>query len=176
MTAPQPLNQSAASATHAAGQAASRVRGQTSVVSGKLGETAAAVFALAVAGSLWYIGALFTLLALETLGMLIAKLGAWRWLIPAGISAIELRWWPRSLSDVKALSFAAISGLDMLSTFYGLVVWSAGRFLPLGTGYVIPHSGGGLIVPALLCSIALTFVPERIALWALRELGAIWRA
>jgi len=136
----------------------------------------AALFALAVAAGLWYLGALFTLLALETLGIPISYLGGWRWLVPAGISAVELRWRPRSISEVKSLSFAVVSGLDMLSTLYGLVTWAAGRFLPLGTGYAVPRSRAGLIVPALLCSVALTFVPERIALWALHELIAIWRA
>ena len=60
-----------------------------------------------MAGGLWYLGAQFTLLALDAIGIPVIQLGSWRWLIPAGISAVELRWWPRAVAETKALSFAA---------------------------------------------------------------------
>jgi hypothetical protein len=142
----------------------------------KLGETLAALFALAIAGGLWYLGAQFTLLALAAIGIPIVQLGHWRWLIPGGISAVELRWWPRGIAEAKALSFAVIALIDGASTLYGLVLWGAGRTLPLATGLTIPRNGLGLVVPALVAALVLTFVPERLALRMLSELRLIWSA
>jgi hypothetical protein len=142
----------------------------------KLAETLAALFALVVAAGLWYLGAQFTLLALASVGIPIVQLGHWRWLIPAGISAVELRWWPRGIAEAKALSFAIIALVDGASTLYGLVLWGAGRTLPLATGLSIPHNGLGLVVPALVAALILTFVPERLALRMLSELRLIWSA
>jgi hypothetical protein len=129
-----------------------------------------------VAGGLWYLGAQFTLLAIETIGIPVSQLGYWRWLIPAGISAVELRWWPRCVAETKALSFAVIALIDGASTLYGLVLRGADRTLPLATGVTIPHSGLGLVVPALLATLVLTFVPERLTLRMLNELRLIWSA
>src|SRR4051812_35132694 len=172
-TSPQPV---AASPTTATPADERRTRRRASTLPSKLGETLAALFALAVAGGLWYLGAQFTLLALESVGIPIALLGHWRWLIPAGISAIELRWWPRGVAETKALSFAIVALIDGASTLYGLVLWGAGRTLPLATGITIPHAGLGLVVPALLAALVLTFVPERLTLRMLNELRLIWSA
>jgi hypothetical protein len=154
----------------------SRTRRRPATVLGKLGETLAALFALAVAGGLWYLGAQFILLALAAIGIPVAELGHWRWLIPAGISAVELRWWPRAIAEAKAISFAVVALLDGASTLYGLVLWGAGRTLPLATGISIPHDGLGLVVPALLAALLLAFVPERLTLRMLSELRMIWSA
>jgi hypothetical protein len=173
-TSPQP----AAAATPAVETPAveRRSRRRSSTLLSKLGETLAALFALAVAGGLWYLGAQFTLLALESVGIPISQLSHWRWLIPAGISAVELRWWPRGVAETKALSFAVVALIDGASTLYGLVLWGAGRTLPLATGLTIPHAGLGLVVPALLAALVLTFVPERLTLRMLSELRLIWSA
>ena len=157
-------------------QAERRARRRPTTLLSRLGETLAALFALAVAGGLWYLGAQFTLLALAAIGIPVAELGYWRWLIPAGISAVELRWWPRGVAEAKAISFAAVAMLDGASTLYGLVLWGAGRMLPLATGVTIPREGLGLIVPALLAALILTFVPERLTLRMLGELRLIWSA
>ncbi|HEY3230838.1 MAG TPA: hypothetical protein VGJ87_16555 [Roseiflexaceae bacterium] len=55
------------------------------------------------------------------------------------------------------------------------MLWGAGRTLPLATGITIPRDGLWLVLPALLAAVVLTFVPERLALRMLRELGAIWK-
>jgi hypothetical protein len=172
-TTPQPATATPAVETPAGER---RSRRRTSTLLSKLGETLAALFALAVAGGLWYLGAQFTLLALEVIGIPVAPLGHWRWLIPAGISAVELRWWPRGVAKTKALSFAVIALIDGASTLYGLVLWGAGRTLPLATGVTIPHAGLGLVMPALLAAVMLTFVPERLTLRMLSELRLIWSA
>jgi len=153
-----------------------RTRRRQVTLLGKLGETLAALFALAVVGGLWYLGAQFTLLALAAIGIPVAELGYWQWLIPAGISAVELRWWPRAIAEAKAISFAVVALLDGASTLYGLVLWGAGRTLPLATGITIPHEGIGLVAPALLAALVLTFVPERLTLRMLNELRLIWSA
>ena len=79
------------------------------------------------------------------------------------------------IAESKALSFAVVALLDGASTLYGLVLWGAGRMLPLATGITLPRDGLWLVVPALLAAVVLTFVPERLALRMLRELGAIWK-
>ena len=123
---------------------------------------------------MWYAGALFTLVAVAALGIPLQNLGMWQWMIPTGISVIELYWWPRDSSPAKLSVFVAIAGVDLLSTLYGIIQWGAGLFIPIGTGYALPHEGAGLLVPAVLFSLVLTFAPERLAVWSLRELRAIW--
>jgi len=78
---------------------------------------------------------------LAAIGIPIDGLGGWRWLIPIGISAVELRWWPQDIAESKALSFALVALLDGASTLYGLVLWGAGPTLPLATGITIPRDG-----------------------------------
>jgi len=173
-TSPQPT--AAATPAAATPEIERRLRRRSANLLSKLGETLAALFALAVAGGLWYLGAQFTLLALEAIGIPVAQLSHWRWLIPAGISAVELRWWPRGVAETKALSFAVVALIDGASTLYGLVLWGAGRTLPLATGVTIPHAGLGLVVLALLAALVLTFVPERLTLRMLNELRLIWSA
>jgi hypothetical protein len=165
---------SSSTATSQTEQTERRSRRRPATVLSKLGETLAALFALAVAGGLWYLGAQFTLLAIAAIGIPVAELRYWRWLIPAGISAVELRWWPRAIAEAKAISFAVVAMLDGASTLYGLVLWGAGRTLPLATGITIPHDGLGLVVPALMAALLLTFVPERLTLRMLSELRLIW--
>jgi hypothetical protein len=143
---------------------------------GRLGDTAAALGALALAAALWYAGAYFTLVCLRQLGLPVDALGPWQWLIPAAASAIELCWWPdRRLGAYQLATFGAVAALDLGSTLYGVTTWARGRALPLGTGIAVPEDGAGLIVPAAAVSVVLTLLPERLARWALRELIAIWR-
>lgn len=152
-----------------------RERQRTSSLLRQLGESLAALAVLALAGAMWYAGAVFTLVALAAIGIPLERLGLWQWGIPAGISLIELFWWPRDGSPAKLSVFVAIAGVDLLSTLYGLLQWSAGLFIPIGTGYALPKEGAGLLVPATVFSLVLTFAPERLAVWSLRELRAIWR-
>jgi hypothetical protein len=177
MTTTQPTNHpTGPPPQYAPAVATVRERRRTAGLDTKLAETMAALFALSVAVGLWYTGAVFTLLALDAIGIPASPLGIWRWLIPIGISAIELRWWPRGIAESKVLSFAAVALIDGASTLYGLVLWGAGRMLPLATGIHIPSSGPWLVVPALLAALILTFVPERLALRMLREVRTIWSA
>lgn len=101
-----------------------------------------------------------------------------QWGIPLGVSAIELRYWPQrnTVEQNKLGTFLGIGLLDYLSTVYGLITWGAGRLLPLGTGYQLPKDGAGLIAPVFVLSIILTFIPERLFLWAIDELRDIWGA
>ncbi|MEN9937179.1 MAG: hypothetical protein RLZZ387_3758 [Chloroflexota bacterium] len=143
---------------------------------GRATDTLAALGALALAGTLWWTGATLTLLCLRQLGAPVDALGVWQWGIPATMSAIELSWWPgrRRISPYQVAVFSGVSLLDLASTLYGLVAWGRGRSLPLGTGIALPSDGAGLIVPAALASVVLTFVPERLARWAFCELLRIW--
>jgi len=68
-TTPQPGTATPAATTP---EVERRPRRRSSTLLSKLGETLAALFALAVAGGLWYLGAQFTLLALEAIGIPVA--------------------------------------------------------------------------------------------------------
>jgi hypothetical protein len=159
----------------AAPSSPARERKRTPNLLRQLGESLTALFALATAGAMWYAGAVFTLVALAAIGIPVERLGMWQWAIPAGFSLIELYWWPRDGSPAKLSVFVGIAGADLLSTLYGVIEWGAGLFIPLGTGYTLPQDGPGLLIPAVILSLVLTFAPERLALWSISELRAIWR-
>ena len=171
--APRPANEQASARNRDRSVSA---RHRAPGVGGKAAETLAVLFALLIASALWWLGGFFTLLCLRQLDIPIDQLGLWKWAIPAGISAVELRWWPRArLTEFHFIIFTLVAGVDLLSTAYGVVAWARGRLLPLGSGIMVPSEGVELIIPALVVSLGLTFGPERIALWSLRELRAIWR-
>jgi hypothetical protein len=143
----------------------------------RIGESIAYLGTLTIAAVGWYIGALFTLLALETIGIPISQLGEARWLIPGVASTIEIFWWPgRTMNGGKRLLFVVVGGIDLLSTVYGVYLWSSGRFIPLGTGFTIPAGGIVVLIVAAAAAIVLTFGPERLARWAGGHLYTTWFA
>jgi hypothetical protein len=135
----------------------------------------AALFVLAVGTTLWSIGAYFTLLALAKFGLPINDLDAFAWLIPIGVSVLELRYWPEAKqTQVKTGMMLLVGGFDLLSTSYGIYLWFPGRIIPLGMGYTMPRTGLALFIPVLVVSIILTFGPERIIIWAGKEIQGKW--
>lgn len=152
-----------------------RAHGRPPGLIDNLGETIAALSALVIAAALWWAGAYFTLYCLRQVGIPLDALGTWQWAIPGGVSTIQLWWWPRRrLAEYKVAIFGGVTALDLGSTLYGMIIWGSGRALPLAAGITLPKTGSGLIVPAVIVSVLLTFIPERLALWALRELRLIW--
>lgn len=135
----------------------------------------AALFVLVVGITLWSIGAYFTLLALSKFGLPIKDLDAFAWLIPIGVSVLELRYWPGAKqTQIKTGMMLLVGGFDLLSTSYGVYLWFPGKIIPLGMGYTMPHTGLALFVPVLVVSCILTFGPERIIIWAGKEMQAKW--
>jgi hypothetical protein len=131
------------------------------------------VTALALAGGLWAVGGYFTLLALQGAGLAVQARLAWpwelstpqllAWLIPAGVSALELGFERRR--GWGLLVFVGVAALDLVTTAIGLHAWGQARSLPLDT--VI---GLGLLG---LVALALTFLPERIAGYCVRSIWAV---
>lgn len=135
-------------------------------------------FAYAASGvlsiALWYVGAYFTIAALRAFG--IQANGPLWWLLPAAITAIEIWLMPRAGVRWQAVAFFAVVLLaDVLSSWYGVVATLGGRFLPLGSGWTIPSGGAALQVGAILISLVVAFMPERLARWSLHELWKVWR-
>lgn len=134
-----------------------------------------ALFVLCIGLALWYAGAFFTITALVRLGIPLRKLDGFEWLIPIGVSLLELRYWPNvKTTQFKTLILLLVGGFDLLSTTYGVYLWFPGKVIPLGMGYTIPKNGVALLIPVLLVSFVLTFGPERIVVWASKEIQKKW--
>ena len=142
----------------------------------KVWETIAHLVALSGAIILWWIGANFTLQFLGVWGINVALLGAAKWLIPLGITGVELKLWPKEgLNRHLLWVFLIIGGFDLLSSTVGGVLWAAGRTLPQ-IGWTLPAKShlvlwGISLVVAGVCA----FWPERLARAAVRELRKLWK-
>jgi hypothetical protein len=134
-----------------------------------------ALFVMGIGLALWYAGAYFTITALIRLGVPLDTLDGFEWLIPLGVSLLELRYWPSvKQTQMKTLALLLVGGFDLLSTTYGVFLWFPGRVIPLGMGYTIPKSGIALLIPVFVVSLILTFGPERIVVWAGKEIRRMW--
>lgn len=149
---------------------------KTNDLGGKIGDSIAAGFVLAVGISLWLIGGYLMLLALNAIGLPIKEMKGFAWLIPLGISAVELRFWPKptTLWSYRTLMLLAIGLPDLASTFFGSWEYLRGRSVPLFTGFTIPEGGRTLMVLCSISSIILSFSPERLSIHALKDLMRIW--
>lgn len=137
-------------------------------------EAMAYVASLAIAGGLWAAGAFFTLVFLSGAGVPVAPTQALAWLVPAFVSAIELKLWPaRGRSPIRALIWLGVVAFDVGASFAGLADWGAGRHIDLFTGITLPSTGAALWLFALGAGLVFAFAPEKIAKWALRELRGL---
>jgi hypothetical protein len=132
------------------------------------------VASLAIAGGLWAAGAFFTLVFLRGAGVPLAPAQLVAWLVPAFVSAVELKLWPaRGRSPIRALVWLGVVTFDVGASFAGLVQWGAGRRINLFTGFTLPTTGAALWVFALGAGLVFAFAPEKIGKWAGRELRAL---
>ena len=139
----------------------------------KAGLSIAYVFSCALSLLLWVAGAYFTIAALRAFG--VQATGAW-WLLPVGITAIELWLMPRAGTRWQAVAFfALVLAADVLSSWYGVLDTMGGRFVPLGAGFTIPQTGAALHIGAVAVSLAFAFLPEKLARWSIAELWKVWR-
>ena len=75
------------------------------------------LFVMGVGLALWYAGAYFTITALIQLGIPLQTLDGFEWLIPIGVSLLELRYWPNvKTTQTKTLILLVVGGFDLLST------------------------------------------------------------
>lgn len=125
-----------------------------------------------IAIALWAIGAHFTNIGLTAVFPFLRGLGAAIWIIPLGISMVEMRFFQRS--GLHTLIFTIVSAVDVLTTVYGSLEWAAGRTFRIGAGVTMPESGPVLVIPITALSFALTFGPERILSWALANLVGLY--
>lgn len=141
-----------------------------------IGDTVSGVFILCIGGTIWWIGAYFTLLALATMGVPVQAMGNWQWAIPLAVSVLQVRWYPTHYkpNNNRTGLFAGVSLLDLGSTMYGLFSWAAGLHIPIVHGITIPEYGTGLWVAVLVLSLIITFAPERLVLWAIGDLKDTW--
>jgi hypothetical protein len=129
---------------------------------------------LAIAAVLWYWGARFTLTFLSGLAPAILALGLLAWLIPAVITAVELKLWPHVTSPIaRWVVFLGILLFDLGSSFAGFTTWAAGRTIPLFTGITFPTTGWGLWLPGVGLGMLFAFGPERLTRYAIGELNAL---
>ena len=114
---------------------------------------------LGIAGGLWYVGARFTLVFLNTLAPGLATVGIIAWAIPVIITAIELTLWPHSrTSSILWAVFLVVLTFDIGTSFAGFTQWGGGwQLWALGIG----------------CGLLFAFGPERLTRVAIGELKAI---
>jgi hypothetical protein len=136
-------------------------------------ESLANVAALAAAGLLWWIGAQFTLAFVTSLGADLSRLGAGQWVIPAFVTAIEIKFWPHQGTQRNLVwLFLIVAGFDLLTSVLGGAEWLAGR--AIGSAITLPQSGTLLWAMSLGAAALCAFWPERLARTAVTELRKIW--
>lgn len=122
---------------------------------------------------MWWIGAQFTLAFAASIGIPVAKLGVAQWLLPAIITAIEIKCWPNKTLDWHHLSiFGIIAIVDLFTSTVGGKAWLAGRMI---AEWRLPSDGTVIWLIALVASIAFAFWPERLTRSAVRSLLKTWR-
>lgn len=142
---------------------------------GKILDSAAYLGGLALGIGIWIAGAYFTLVFLGQMGINLAALSWGQWLIPAVISACELRLWPRSGTLWQRwIVWLVVLMFDVGTSWAGLVAWGAGRHIPIFDGIALPESGWSLRILALVLGLAFAFMPEKIVRWAVPEIRAVW--
>lgn len=173
MAAAAPAGAAAAVDPPAQQRASSKPRSKPGIYDQTL-EAMAYVASLAIAGGLWAAGAFFTLIFLQGAGAPVAPAHAVAWLVPAFVSAVELKLWPaRGRSPIRALVWLGVVVFDVGASFAGLVEWGAGRRINLFTGIILPSSGAALWAFALGAGLVFAFAPEKIGKWAIRELRGL---
>lgn len=154
-----------------AAAATPRVRKKTFTLYDRIVESIAHITTLVGAIALWWVGAQFTLAFMAMLHIPVHSLSYAQWLIPAGITTIEMRYWPRKgLNRNLIIVFLVIAGIDLATSLIGGKQWLTGRVIG---SYTIPDTG-------LLWGISLVvacfsaFWPEKLGRAAIAELRKIW--
>jgi len=134
-------------------------------------ESVAHITTLVGASALWWIGAQFTLAFMALLHIPVGSLSYAQWLIPIGITAIEMRYWPRKgMNRNLIIVFLVIAGIDLATSLIGGKQWLTGR--DIGS-YIIPDTGV-LWGVSLIVACFSAFWPEKLARAAITELRKIW--
>lgn len=128
----------------------------------------ALLVALALVASLWYIGGAFTLATLASWGLPIVAWGLLAWLIPLGITALEIGTLAgRARIPMLWLIWAAVLAFDIATSAIGLLEWANGRKL---FTFVFSSTDNTSAAICGLVGIAIALVPEPTARALLKEL------
>lgn len=128
----------------------------------------ALLVALVLVASLWYIGGAFTLGTLGSWGLPIVAWGLLAWLIPLGITALEIGTLAgRARIPMLWLIWAAVLAFDIATSAIGLLDWADGRKL---FTMVFSSTDGTSAAICGLVGIAIALVPEPTARALLKEL------
>lgn len=129
-----------------------------------------------LAGLLWYLGAFYTLLFVQSVIPSVERLQLWKWSIPLIVTAIELKMWPKP-GTAKLLWAVFVSFLifDVGSSYSGFTGWAAGRTIPLFEGFTFPESGPALTITGIVLGMVFAFAPERMIRAAAHELMILWK-
>lgn len=141
----------------------------------RLGTTLGLAGALATCAGLWWVGAFFTLEFLARLGLVLAGLGWWAWLIPASITGAELFLWPEHVGRWHTLFWFGVLCFDVGSTAAGLMQIAAGYTIPLFAGITLPRGGIALVAVGGAVGLVCAVVPEKYGRIVVRDLWALWR-
>ena len=180
-TVPDPPSATTVSRTVGVPAAQPKPRGATSTGPGlynQLGQSVAFMTSLAIAASLWFAGAYFTLAAIapDTARTLAGGQALAWWLLPMGITGVEIWLMPRT--GVRALgliTFALVLAVDISTSWYGVIDVVGGQFFKMGPGFTAPTGGPWLHAFAVVSALVLAFIPEKLARWAWAELLNVWR-
>jgi hypothetical protein len=123
----------------------------------------------------WYIGAYFSLAALENIGIPIAALGAAKWGVPVYISVIEVLGWRRSVGR-WTIPFLAVLAFDVVSTAFGVWPWLDEMLQASPAQFQVSLSPAARILICVLLANALTLIPERLILWIVPSLVKLYDA
>lgn len=134
-----------------------------------LGTKLAYIMSMVVGLGFWYIGAYFTVYGLRGIFPFLLMLKVWIWLIPIGVSTIELRFW-KEADPLHRFIWLFVTFIDVSTTLFGALSWASGRSLNIGAGIDLPLAGFWLVAPMTVFSVLLTFLPERIIIWAWRKI------
>lgn len=129
-----------------------------------------------LAGLIWYLGAFYTLLFVQSIVPSVERLHLWKWSIPLIVTAIELKMWPKP-GTAKLLWAVFVSFLifDVGSSYSGFTGWAAGRTIPLFEGFTFPESGSALTITGIILGMVFAFAPERMVRAAAAELMTLWK-
>ena len=154
-------------------------------------------FVIVVAGLIWWLDGFFTLQFVNgDSNWLHARVYAFHWLLPWGVTVGTLYLWPskqkrdvvRRLKDAwlddqlessyqkyargrKTMVISIIFWLALLlfnigTSTTGVVSWGAGRTIGLFGGFTLPQDGSSLRVLAILIGALGAFAPEQLLKWA----------
>ncbi|GEM_PF-6139356 len=119
---------------------------------------AALLVALCLVAAIWYLGGVFTLATLASWGLPLVTWGLLAWLIPVGITALEIGTLAgKGRIPMLWLIWAGVLAFDVATSALGLLDWANGRKL---FTHLFSTSDGTSIGLCGLMGLGIALVPE----------------